>query len=76
MHFLETLNDNQLALLGCGLALLASGTLMSLSYYFGPNGRHGARRSKTPATDIIPYPKTDENTTDVLQPEKPHHKAA
>ncbi len=35
MEFLNGLSDNQTALLGCAIALLMSGTMMSLSYYVG-----------------------------------------
>jgi hypothetical protein len=35
MNLLSTLNDDQIALLGCAGALLATGSLMSLSYFLG-----------------------------------------
>ncbi len=35
MDFLNGLSDDQTAFIGCAFALLASGTIMSLSYYVG-----------------------------------------
>jgi hypothetical protein len=49
-ELLKTLTDNQVALLGCLLALIVTGTLMSLSFYVGKRvrgettGRMGERR--------------------------------
>jgi len=36
MELLNTLSDDQLALLGCFAAIVVSATIMSLSYYVGP----------------------------------------
>jgi hypothetical protein len=47
VSFLQNLTDDQTALLGCFVALLASGTLMSLSYYLGQVSR--PRRTLSPA---------------------------
>lgn len=38
-ELLNTLTDDQVALLGCLLALLVTGTLMSLSFYVGKRVR-------------------------------------
>ena len=35
MEFLKNLSDDQIALLGCLIALVSTGSLMSLSYYIG-----------------------------------------
>lgn len=35
MEFLQSLTDDQKALVGCVVALLTCGTLMSVSYYIG-----------------------------------------
>ena len=39
MEMLNTLSDDQLALLGCAVAIVVSATMMSLSYYLGPASR-------------------------------------
>jgi hypothetical protein len=41
MELFSNLSDDQIALLGCATALMATGTLMSLSYFIGRNRMHG-----------------------------------
>jgi hypothetical protein len=43
MELFSTLSDDQIALLGCATALVATGTLMSLSYFLG-RGRMGSAK--------------------------------
>lgn len=45
MELLNNLSDDQLALLGCGAALVISATLMSLSYALRPQRRHASSDS-------------------------------
>jgi hypothetical protein len=39
-EFFQNASDDQLALIGCAGALLGSGFLMYVSYFFGPQVRH------------------------------------
>ncbi len=39
MDFLSELSDDQIALIGCFVALLSSGGIVSLSYYLGGHSR-------------------------------------
>ena len=50
MEWLNTLNDDQLALLGCFTAIVVSATIMSLSYYLGP-----ASRAPQSTTQKLPH---------------------
>ena len=45
MQFFSQLTDDQFALLGCAVALIVTGTMMSLSYYIGQ-----ANQRRTPKT--------------------------
>lgn len=49
MELLNTLSDDQLALLGCFAAIVVSATVMSLSYYVGP------ARKTAPAPRTLPH---------------------
>jgi hypothetical protein len=49
MELLNNLSDDQLALLGCFVALIVSATIMSLSYYVGP------ARKTAPAPRTLPH---------------------
>jgi hypothetical protein len=44
MELLKDLNDDQIALLGCAVALFVTGTLMSLSHFIG-RARMKAKKS-------------------------------
>lgn len=65
MQIFENLSDDQLALLGCGAALLFSGTLMSLSYYSGRNGQYRDNLPKLPNVNTVLHPKPAGNETNV-----------
>jgi hypothetical protein len=49
MEYLNTLSDDQLALLGCAVAFIVSATIMSLSYYVGPS------RNNRPTIHKLPH---------------------
>jgi hypothetical protein len=55
LDLLRTFSDDQLAIGGCVLALLAVGLLVQLAYTFGPEGRK-QRRSRTPRVYTAPQP--------------------
>ena len=76
MQFFENLSDDQLALLGCGAALLVSGTLMSLSYYFGRNGQYRANLPELPNVNRVLHAKRAGNETNVSQSAHRPDKAA
>ncbi len=46
-EMMKTLTDDQLALVGCAVALCVAGTIMSLSYYIGRGRMSGAAQRKT-----------------------------
>ena len=58
MEFLSTLSNDEIALLGCAIALLSTGTLMCLSYYIGrmrtSEARVSASSSQIPALAKAP----------------------
>jgi hypothetical protein len=45
MDFLKGLSDDQFALLGCAVALVSTGSLMTLSYFIGPGRALAAARA-------------------------------
>lgn len=49
MELLNTLSDDQLALLGCFAAIVVSASIMSLSYYVGP------ARKAAPVVRTLPH---------------------
>lgn len=51
------LTDDQIALIGCGIALIVSGTIMSLSYYIGRGSRSEASQLDRLQGDVIPLIK-------------------
>lgn len=55
LDLLRTFSDDQLAIGGCVLALVAGGLLVQLAYTFGPEGRKH-RRSHTPRVYTAPQP--------------------
>jgi hypothetical protein len=55
MDWLQHLSDDQKALVGCAVALLACGTLMSLSYYVGRVLRRAEPIAKPVADPAEPY---------------------
>lgn len=63
IEILDSLTDDELALLGCLLAFAAAGTIMSLSYYVGRAVRGNASPRSGGAS--LPHPPacraTDEN---------------
>ncbi len=59
MDFLQTLTDDQTALLGCFVALTSAGLLMSLSYYLG----HWNRTASN-ATHRLPQSQDRQNEQD------------
>ncbi|WP_166830866.1 hypothetical protein [Thalassoroseus pseudoceratinae] len=70
MELFQTLTDDQKALVGCVVALLTCGTLMSLSYYVGQM----FRKNDTPEPaepHILRFP----NRVDTHE-ERPERKAA
>ena len=46
-EMMKTLSDDQIALVGCAVALSVAGTIMSLSYYIGRGRMSGAGQKKT-----------------------------
>jgi hypothetical protein len=55
LEFLRNFSDDQLALGGCVLALLAGGLLAQLAYSLGPSGRK-QRQAGTPQVRLAPQP--------------------
>jgi hypothetical protein len=55
LDLLRTFSDDQLAIGGCVLALLAGGLLVQLSYILGPEGRK-QRRSRGLRVAAAPQP--------------------
>lgn len=55
LDLLRTFSDDQLAIGGCVLALLAGGLLVQLSYTLGPEGRK-QRLSRRPRVYVEPQP--------------------
>lgn len=45
MQIFSQLTDDQIALVGCAVALFVAGTLMSLSFYLGKSSRSDSNRS-------------------------------
>lgn len=45
MQIFSQLTDDQFALLGCAVALIVTGTMMSLSYYIGQSRRQQDRQT-------------------------------
>jgi hypothetical protein len=56
MDWLQQLSDDEKALVGCGVALLLCGTLMSLSYYVGRMLRRADAEPQEPYTVRMPEP--------------------
>lgn len=61
MGFLETLTDDQLAILGCLGAMLGCALLMSLSYYFG---RPVAEERTVALADVAEMPRIAGSTSE------------
>jgi|GEM_PF-2322245 hypothetical protein len=57
-EIVNTLTDDQIALIGCFVALVVSGTVMSLSYYVGRGRRSESSESTRLDADVIPLPRT------------------
>ena len=55
-ELLETLTDDQVALLGCLLTLVVTGTIMSLSFYIGRRVRGEANGQKGGQTHAVSLP--------------------
>ena len=55
IDLLRSFSDDQLAIGGCVLALLAGGLLVQLSYTFGPEGRK-QRQARRPRVYAAPQP--------------------
>ncbi|HUQ69343.1 MAG TPA: hypothetical protein VM165_07470 [Planctomycetaceae bacterium] len=55
LDLLRTFSDDQLAIGGCVLALMAGGLLVQLSYMLGPEGRK-QHRTRTPRVYAAPQP--------------------
>ncbi|MDZ4687683.1 MAG: hypothetical protein SH850_21640 [Planctomycetaceae bacterium] len=55
LDLLRTFSDDQLAIGGCVLALMAGGLLVQLSYTLGPAGRK-QRRARMPRVYSAPQP--------------------
>jgi hypothetical protein len=49
MDFVRSLSDDQFALLGCAVALVCTGSLMTLTYYLGPGRALAAARARRAA---------------------------
>jgi len=54
IEFLRTFSDDQLAIGGCVLALLAGGLLAQLAYALGPEGR---KHRQSRSARILPAPQ-------------------
>lgn len=55
MQFFSQMTDDQVALIGCAVALFVTGTMMSLSYYIG----QAKTRSAKPDATIKPRVRTN-----------------
>lgn len=60
MEIVSQLTDDQLALIGCAVALLATGTMMSLSSYLSPARRAGRAESPSAKENPLLPPQTSE----------------
>ncbi len=57
----QQLSDDQLAVLGCVLALLSGGLLLQLAYTFGPTSQRDSHASTLPINPLPNrYPQSDE----------------
>jgi hypothetical protein len=64
-EIVNTLTDDQVALIGCFVSLVVSGTVMTLSYYVGRGRRSESSDSARLGADVIPLPRSVVAQSDV-----------
>jgi hypothetical protein len=57
-EIVNSLTDDQVALIGCAVAVLFTGTVMSLSYYVGRGRRSESSKADHLGADVIPLPRS------------------
>ena len=77
-EIVNTLSDDQIALIGCFVALVVSGTVMSLSYYVGRGQRSESSETTRLHADVIPLPRpvVAQNDATIDRENVPHKDAA